>query len=200
MVNNDFVLQELSDCLEKCRHSECLAKITQMLEATNGSIQLMDVSKCAFNADAIVNISNDKVYLRVNTQSLMDAKKVISYRDTVYERGTVCFQQGKPNDYAFELTFVHKREAENLAYFLVFVNPIYITIEDDGLYGVFDFNNFRFMRQFVDYQKVQEEVEYAEEVERFANDRENGNSDDYNENESYISNNDILSNNVDYIE
>lgn len=197
MANNDLLIEELGECLEQCRNCSCLATVKQITRTADGNTSLINISETEFEAVTSVAINNNRFYLRINTPEALELKKVLAYRDTVNERGTQLFLQGRANDYILVIDLTKAIESQNVVYIMSYIEPMFITIEDGGLYAVYDFDNMHFSKDNVDFVDVLNEIEYAEEVERFAREREEAKQGDYNENDEYIGNEDILSNDTD---
>lgn len=198
--DNDLLLQELEECLTNCRHSKCLATVKQVMTTTDGNTSLTNISETQFDVVASVNINNNKFYIRIETNEPVEIKKVLAYRDTVNERGTQKFLQGQSNDYIHVIDLIKEKEQENLVYIMSFVSPLFMSIEDGGLYAVYDFDNMHFSKDEVDFVDVLNEIEYAEEIERFAEEREGYTEQEYDENDDYINNDELLSSDDTYIE
>lgn len=196
-ITNDLMLEELKECLENCRYCKCLATVKQMMTATDGNVSLTNISETQFDVSTSININNNMYYLRLDTSEPVEVKKVLAFRDTVLERGTQRFTSGKSNDYILVIDLVKEKEQENLVYIMSFISPMFMSTEDGGLFAVYDFDNMHFSKDEVDFVDVLNEIEYAEEVERFALEREGVQEQDYDENEDYIGNDELLSNDTD---
>lgn len=194
---NDLLLKELEECLINCRHCNCLATVKQAMITTEGNINLTNISETQFDVTAFITINNNRFYVRLETNEPIEIKKVLAFRDTVNERGTQKFLRGQDNDYIFVVDLIKENEQENLVYIMSFVSPLFMTTEDGGLYAVYDFDNMHFSRDEVDFVDVLNEIEYAEEIEKFALEREGEQEQDFDENEEYIGNDELLSTNTD---
>ena len=201
-IINSMLLDDFKECLENCVNCPALVGIKQIYETANGEKESADIEQ--FVVDCINNInidaSNGYIYYNLHAEKQADFRKIYSTWKNVLSRGTFKFHQGEDNDYVFMIDLIKEDSEKSLAYNISFVAPIFVGFENEilgseneGLMLVYGFDNMRFAKTEIDYVQVYDELQYAKEVEKAAEEREIDDSNNtFDENNGIISNDEYL--------
>jgi hypothetical protein len=175
-IRNDMMLEEFNECYMKCSKCSAYISLKQASVSTKGEISFNTVSEMAVDVDALPNLYNTEntkvIFLRITTQSEPELKKIYSFWETLLERSTEMERQNRKNDYIFTIDLVkteNEDTVEAIAYTMSYTMPnrVYPEFPEYGsLMLEFDVNNMRFEKVHIDMVAVNNELEYAEEVER----------------------------------
>lgn len=202
-IRNDMMLDEFNECLDKC--AKCTAHITikQGTISLKGEIGYNTISEMAVDVEALPNFYNDAIFLRLITTDETELKKIYSFWETLLERSTEMARQNRKNDYIFTIDLIKTEKEETVeatAYNMSYTMPrrVYPEYpEYSSLMLEFSQEDMRFEKVSIDMIAVNNELDYAEEVDRQNAVQESRKKPafgekEYNENSEYIDNNDYL--------
>lgn len=193
-INNAILVSELGECIARLHNCSILVAVKQIRETYTGEITDVNVIELGFDNVSCsfeINDEDDKekiINLYLVTPDPLDINKIKSAWHTALERNTKRVLNNENGDYFFTIELVKEVEEENIAYMMSYTSPKWVCTDDDRLMLVFSIDNMRFEKAKVDYVAINDEVEYAEEVERHALEREQQNDEDNGENEDILSN------------
>lgn len=171
-IRNDMMLEEFNECYEKCSKCSAYISLKQATISTKGEIGFNTISEMTVDVDALPNLYNKVIFLRIITMSETELKKIYSFWETLLERSTEMERQNRKNDYIFTIDLIKTENEDTIeatAYTMSYTMPnrVYPEYPEYGsLMLEFDVNNMRFEKIKVDMVAVNDELDYAEEVER----------------------------------
>jgi hypothetical protein len=172
-IRNDMMLDELNECLDKCKKCSAYITLKQVTASINGDIGYTDVSEMTVDVEALPNIYNGVIFLRLITtgnDSEIELKKIYSLWETLLERSTELARQNRKNDYIMTVDLVNlegEDTVEATAYTMSYRMPtrIYPEYPEYGsLMLEFNSENMRFEKANIDMVEVNDELDYTEEV------------------------------------
>ena len=194
-INNQILLKELDECLTECRISNVLVSIIQFQMTKEGELSENTIEMELFSDTTCVIDIDDKnsiFTLFLKRDDVLDYSKIRGMCQTVRERNTKRFLNNENGDYALSIELVKEKIEESTVCHISFLFPLWISEDDGRLMVVFSSKNVHFGVDKIDYVAVNDEVDYAEEVERHALGRENDGKDDFDEQNDIISNGDYI--------
>lgn len=194
-INNDILLTELNECLTECRTCNVLVSIRQFQMSRDGELSEVTISSDLFpDTTCIMDIDNTNglYMLFIQRDDPLDYGKIQSMWQTARERNTKRFLNNTDGDYGLSVELVKEKVQEGTVCHVSFLSPMWISEEQGRLMLVFSIRNVHFGVDEVDYVAVNDDVEYAEEVERHALEREQNKDDDFDEQNDILSNDDYI--------
>lgn len=194
-INNQILLKELDECLTECRISNVLVSIIQFQMTKEGELSENTIEMELFSDTTCVIDIDDKnsiFTLFLKRDDVLDYGKIRGMCQTVRERNTKRFLNNENGDYTLSIELVKEKIEESTVCHISFLFPLWISEDDGRLMVVFSSKNVHFGVDKIDYVAVNDEVDYAEEVERHALGRENDGKDDFDEQNDIISNGDYI--------
>ena len=173
-IRNDMMLNELNECLDKCKKCSAYITIKQVTISLKGEIGYTDISEMTIDVEALPNIYNGVIFLRLITYGEDDTelKKIYSFWETLLERSTELARQNRKNDYIMTVDLVkleNEDTVEATAYTMSYRMPnrVYPEYPEYGsLMLEFDSGNMRFEKASINMVEVNDELDYAEEVDK----------------------------------
>lgn len=189
-MQEQVLLQELSEVVEQCQESDCIVTLKRFLQKPDGTLNQMDIQqkviegikcKCYLNKYMTVVISKPH-----NKAELTSIKSIFQI---FMQRVTQNNLKGEPNDYALVIDFVKQELQHNKVYTLSLIDPIFLSMENEDCTLVYEMQDMHFGIEEV----TLDEIEYQEEVDKDRMD-DIEEQEKFAENDEYTDNEDILNN------
>ena len=162
-ADTQAVFDVLKEVLNKCQKSDCVSTLKKFLQRSDGNLNKMDLQQKVLNSiSATIYINNNLIYVTLNTDSAADLKGVKAMWKTMLQRGTECTLNGEANDYALVIDLIRQELENNTVYTLSFIQPVFISLENDSIMLVFESDNMFFGKEAL----TLDEIEYTEAIER----------------------------------
>lgn len=155
-------LDELSECISKCRQCGCVAMLKKFLRRSNGTINQYDIKQAVCeNLKSIVYINENFIYLTLQTDDMVQIQRIKSMWTAMLQRSTEARLQGRANDFALVIDVVHQELENSLVYTLSFIQPVFVLAEDNSITLAFTVDNMCFGKETI----TLEEIEYDKMLE-----------------------------------
>lgn len=155
-------LDELSECIDKCRQCGCVTMLKKFLRRSDGTMNHYDVKQeVCENMKSIVYINENFIYLTLQTDDIVHIQRIKSMWTAMLQRSTEARLQGRANDFALVIDVVHQELENSLVYTLSFIQPVFVSAEDNSITLTFTVDNMCFGKETI----TLDEIEYEKMIE-----------------------------------
>lgn len=163
-INDEATLRDFNECLEKCTECDALATLKQAAQRADGELNVVDLQQVVVEVRTAVNVNDNTnlVYVDLNGDRTQ-MRKIRELWEAANKRGTMCKNQGKPNDYLFVIDLIYQDMAQYKLYCLSFLNPWFMSTEEKGICFALPYENFKFGIEETSCDEMNyEDLEYQE--------------------------------------
>lgn len=137
-ISTQEQIEDLNKVLHKCRESNLVGSLKRFIKRPDGEYNEMVIKQVGFKSKFLININDVDggwVYLDILSKRKSDIKQVQSLWETSIKRGTQCALEGKRNDYRLVIDLVADDLQRNTVYIMSFMQPMFISIEENNGMG-----------------------------------------------------------------
>lgn len=178
-------LDELSECIDKCRQCGCVAMLKKFLRRSDGTMNQYDVKQeVCENMKSIVYINENFIYLTLQTDDIVHIQRIKSMWTAMLQRSTEARLQGRTNDFALVIDVIHQELENSLVYTLSFIQPVFVSAEDNSITLAFTVDNMCFGKETLTLEEIEYETMLENERLKGAEDYD---SSEFSETDEFIS-------------
>lgn len=164
-LQGDADFAELDEILYKIKHGQINATLKQGSQKEDGTYVYVDVQKVSSDANPLLQINNNYVYVIIRNGRMESVKRIKSLWDILLQRGTQRSLQGLPNDYVLILDCLNFNDKTEWYYGITCVQPIIVSMDADGSITLcFDIADVNVTKEKVSIYDVNEEIAYRESI------------------------------------